>query len=289
MPVDLQILVRLSEGMTQAQIGIDLGLEQPAISKAIRAAEGRVGMALLEPGQRSKLSSVGRELARAGANALRQLEAVDDLVNSLRAGSSIHTRIVTSSTPGTYLLPQVIAKFLQANEDAHIDIDVVPMPRLWERFVSGGYDIAVAPRMPFDATVTAEPLYVDRVVVFTAPDHPLAHRSNVGFGDLHEATLVGKFVESFWGQVHYILSERGFAWSHQIDLRSAEAVKRIVSSGDGVGILFASSLEHELATGALVALDIREPVFEQTYFLVVPKVASTPTARAFCDFLRAEW
>jgi DNA-binding transcriptional LysR family regulator len=235
------------------------------------------------------LSSVGRELARAGANALRQLQGVDDLVNSLRAGSSIHTRIVTSSTPGTYLLPQVIAKFLRAHEDAHIDIEVVPMPRLWETFVSGGYDIAVAPRMPFDATVTAEPLCVDRVVVFTAPGHPLAHRSHVGFGDLRDVTLVGKFAESFWGQVHYILRERGFTWAHQVDLRSAEAVKRIVSSGDGVGILFASSLDHELAGGSLVALNITEPVFEQTYFLVVPKIAQTPLAKAFCDFLRAEW
>ena len=37
-PGDLQILVRLDGGMTQSQIGNDLGLEQPAVSKAIRAA-----------------------------------------------------------------------------------------------------------------------------------------------------------------------------------------------------------------------------------------------------------
>ena len=44
---DLQILARLDGGMTQSQIGNDLGLEQPTISKAIHAAEQRLGMALV--------------------------------------------------------------------------------------------------------------------------------------------------------------------------------------------------------------------------------------------------
>ena len=45
-PSDLQILARLEQGLTQSQIGNDLGLEQPAVSKAIRTAEQRLGMTL---------------------------------------------------------------------------------------------------------------------------------------------------------------------------------------------------------------------------------------------------
>ena len=88
-PADLQILVRLSDGMTQAQIGNDLGIEQPAVSKSIRAAEARLGMALVRSDRRRLvLTSAGRELARAGTRVLMQLQSVDDIVGSLRAGRS---------------------------------------------------------------------------------------------------------------------------------------------------------------------------------------------------------
>jgi DNA-binding transcriptional LysR family regulator len=289
-PVDLQILVRLSEGMTQTQIASDLGIEQPAVSKTIHAAELRVGLPLLLPGRRSRLTSVGHEVARVGVHALRQLQGVDDLVTSLRAGHSNYTRIITSNTPGTYLVPQVMARFLQRHTDAHFELDVVPMPDLWQSFVSGGYDLAIAPRIPFDErVVVAEPVYVDPVVVFTAPSHPLAQRADVGFEDLVDQTVVGRFAEAYWGQVHYELRQRGIVWSHEVDLNSPEAVKRIVASGFGVGILFASSIAGELASGALVSMNIAEPKLEQTYFLVRPKTAATPAVEGFCDFLRSEW
>lgn len=288
-PLDLQILIRLGEGMTQAQIGGDLGMEQPAVSKAIRAAEMRVGMPLLAPGKRSKLSSVGEELARVGVRALRQMQAVDDLIVSLRAGHTHYTRIVASSTPGTYLVPQAIARFLASRQEAHFEIDVVPMPQLWQSFVSGGYDLAVAPRIPFDDHVEVEPVYVDPVVVFCAPSHPLAGRAGLGFEDLREETVVGNFEEGYWAQVYYELRQRGIAWSHRVELRSPEAMKRIVASGLGIGLLFASSIAGELGSGALVALQIAEPRFEQTYFLVRPKHASSPLVTTLCAFLKNEW
>ena len=98
-PSDLQILVRLDAGMTQSQIGNDLGLEQPAVSKAIRAAEQRLGMALARAdGRRLKLTSVGREVARAAAGVLVQVKAVDDLIVSLRGGRTKLIRIVASRT-----------------------------------------------------------------------------------------------------------------------------------------------------------------------------------------------
>lgn len=289
MPVDLQILARLEAGMTQAQIGSDLGIEQPAVSKAIRAAEARLGMPLLEPGRRSRLSSVGRELARAGLNALRQLQGVDDVIDSLRAGHANYARIVASNTPATYLLPQVVARFLQAYQDAYLDVEVVPMPRLWEAFLSGDFDLAIAPRMPFEGDVIAEPVYVDRVILFAAPSHRLAHRGRVGYEDLRDETLVGKLAEAYWGQVQAELKALGFTWAHEVDLRSAEAVKRIVASGIGVGMLFASSLDEELRSGTLVSLDIANPAFAQTYFLVRRTNATRPLAAAFAQFLRSLW
>jgi DNA-binding transcriptional LysR family regulator len=289
-PLDLQILVRLGDGMTQAQIGNELGIEQPAVSKSIRWAESRLGVPLVQTnGRRVSLTSVGRELARAGTRVLMQLQSVDDLVESLRAGRSGHTRIIASSTPGTYLLPRMIAGFLQQHSEAQIDLDVIPMVHLWDAFVSGGYDLAFAPRLPFVGPVHVEPAYVDPVRFFTAAAHRLAGRSEVTLADLRAEQLVGKFAEAYWGHVYYDLRQHGNTFAKTIELSSAEAVKRIVASGVGVGMLFASSLEAEMTRGDLVALNIAEPHYEQTYFFVRPLAGSTPLADLLCDFLKAQW
>jgi LysR family transcriptional regulator, regulator for metE and metH len=288
-PGDLQILVRLEGGMTQSQIGNDLGLEQPAVSKAIRAAEQRLGMTLVHAdGRRLKLTSAGREVARAAAGVLMQVKAVDDLIVSLRAGRMKHTRIVASSTPGTYLLPRIVAEFLQQDTDAQIDVEVVSMPKIWDEFVSGAYDIAFTPRLPFTGGVRVEQVYVDPVRFFTAPAHHLAARPAVSLDDLQAEQLVGKFSEAYWGRFHYDLRERGWPLSQSIDLSSAEAVKRIVASGVGVGVLFESTLKPEFERGELVALPVAEVTYEQTYFLVRSAVDSTPQAERLCAFIRDE-
>jgi DNA-binding transcriptional LysR family regulator len=98
-PHDLQILVRLGDGMSQSQIGNDLGLEQPAVSKAIHAAEQRLGLSLVHSdGRRVKLTNVGREVAQAAADVLLRIKGFDDLVGLLRAGRLKHTPISCART-----------------------------------------------------------------------------------------------------------------------------------------------------------------------------------------------
>jgi DNA-binding transcriptional LysR family regulator len=289
-PADLQILVRLRDGMTQAEIGNDLGIEQPAVSKSIRAAEARLGMALVQThGRRVAITNVGRELARAGTRVLMQLRSVDDLIASLQAGRSGHTRLIASSTPGTYLLPPLIAAFLSDHADAHIDIEVVPITHLWDVFMSGGFDVAFTPRLPFTGDVRVEPAYVDPVRFITSPAHQLAGRDWLKIGDLQGEQLVGKFAEAYWWHVYYDLQQRGHTFSKTIELSTAEAVKRIVGAGVGVGMLFASSFQVETARGDLVALNVAEPHYEQTYFFVRPAARSTPLCDLLCDFLKARW
>jgi DNA-binding transcriptional LysR family regulator len=256
-PTELNVLVRLNDGMTQSEAGADLGLEQPSISKILRSAELRVGLPLLQQdGRRSRLTSVGRELAIAGAVALRRLGGLDDFVQSLRAGHAGVVRLIASTTPGSYTLPPLLATFLRANPLANA------------AFAAGAYDLAIVPRVPFAPDLVAEALYDDPIVFFAAPGAPIAERMHVGLDDLAGETMVGVFSELFWGQIHHDLARRGYAWRRQIDLRSSEAIKRLVEAGMGTGVLFESSVAAELADGRLVRVPIEDPALVQTFCIV---------------------
>lgn len=131
-------------------------------------------------------------------------------------------------------------------------------------------------------------LYDDPVVFFAAPGSPLASRAIVRLEDLYGETLIAKFAELFWGQIHHDLARRGYTWPNQIDLRSSEAIKRIVEGGMGIGVLFASSVAAEFADGRLVRLPVADAMLLQTFCILRrPEIVQTPLARELCDYLRA--
>ncbi len=160
------------------------------------------------------------------------------------------------------------------------------MNRVWDEFVSGAYDLAFTPKLPFRGTVRAEALCTDPVLFFAAPGHRLAGRRDVPFAEMRDALLVGKFSDGYWGRVKADLDQRGCSFAQCVDLDSPEAVKRVVLSGIGPGMLFASALQKELASGELIAFTVDGIVHEQTYYLVRPPTELSPLAERFCTFMR---
>ena len=285
---DLRILARLNDGLTQAEAGAELRLEQASISRLLHAAERRSGLQLLQPdGRRVRLTSVGRELAEVGERALRQLRGLDRFAASLRAGPAGSVRIIASSTPGSYLLPGIVARFLQVKPGVQVELAVETMSELWEQFVSGGYDFAVTPRIAYEADVVVTELCDDPIVLFVAAGTSLAGRLSLGRADFADHMLVGKFSDSYWGQITRELGRRGYRFARRIDLRSSEAVKQTVQAGLGIGLLFASSVRDELAEGTLVRLPVADPLLEQRHCIVRRSDTDpTPLAQELAAFLR---
>jgi DNA-binding transcriptional LysR family regulator len=268
-PTDLRILALLNEGLTQAEIGAQLRLEQASISRLMHSAERRTGMQLLQHGgRRVRLTSAGRELAEAGERALRRLRGLDRFAESLQAGRAGRVRVIASSTPGTYLLPAIVARYMQANPGVHVDLDVEAMSELWEQFLSGAYDFAVTPRIAYAADVAVTELCDDPIVLFVAAGTVLAERLSLGHADFAGQMLVGKFSDSYWEQITRELGRRGYRFARRLDLRSSEAVKETVVAGLGVGLLFASSVRNELVDGTLVRLPVADPLLQQRHCIV---------------------
>jgi DNA-binding transcriptional LysR family regulator len=287
-PTDLRILARLNEGLTQAEIGTQLHLEQASISRLLHAAERRSGLQLLrQDGRRLRLTSAGRELAEAGERALRQLRGLDRFAASLQAGRAGRVNVIASSTPGTYLLPGIVARFMQSHPGVNVELTVEPMADLWEQFLSGAYDFAVTPRIAYESDVIVTELCDDPIVLFVAAGTVLAERLSLGHADFADQMLVGKFSDSYWEQITRELGRRGYQFARRIDLRSSEAVKETVIAGLGVGLLFASSVRNELAEGTLVRLPVADPLLQQRHCIVHHVDTDlTPLAGEFAAYVR---
>lgn len=285
---DLQILRGLARGKTQAEIGEELHLEQSTISKMLKACELRTGLVLVaHSGRRLELSPAGCELAAAAERALAAFDRLDRLALDLRAGLTGTVRVIASSTPGSYVLPGLLADFLRERPGVSIDLQITPVSSIWDAFESERYDFAVAPALGLPRELRSEPLYDDPVVFFAEPGSPAAAKADLTLSDLRDETLIGKFVDSHWRSIFREFERRGFRAARKFTIIPPEGVKRMVAEGLGIGVLFESSLRAELDRGLLVRLPIADPSLRQTFCLAfAPAEVLSPAAEAFVAYLR---
>jgi DNA-binding transcriptional LysR family regulator len=239
-----------------------------------------------QDGRRLILTPAGRELADVAEHILAQFDGLEQFVSALRAGEAGPVRVIASNTPGSYVLPSLIAEFLQTYRGAKVELEISPMSMLWQTFGAGSYDYAVAWQGQQPPNVLSEFLYEEPIVLVAPPSHPLASARNLRLEDLRGETLVGMFVQGYWGELFHMMERDGFKRAQLIELLTYEAIKRMVEAGVGIGLLFANCVDRELAEGRLVRLNIDDQRLVQTFCLVRrPSVPMTPIARQFREFV----
>jgi len=285
--IDMEILLGIAQGRTQAEMAAQLHLEQPAISKRIRAAERRAGVPLVaQDGRRLALTQPGQQVAALAKDIIEKYEGLGRLCASFQSSDRPHVRILTTPAPGSFVLPEHIASYMQLHRDIKVDIDVRVLDQVWNAFVSGSYDFAILPEMRFGTQTVHETLYEDAFVIFAVADHPLVRRAALTPDDLHGITLTSKFSPDYWQDIFDGLARIGFSREQHVQILSYEGVKRTVKAHRGVGMLYASSIADELESGEFVRLPIDDRFLMQTFCLARrPDVVETSHARELREFL----
>jgi LysR family transcriptional regulator, low CO2-responsive transcriptional regulator len=284
---DLQILVHLANGCTQLEVAERLSLEQPAISKHLRTAEQRSGIPLVaHDGRRLSLTQAGREVAALATEILAKYDALEQMCAASQSGEAQPVRLLASGTPGSYVLPDVIASYLQQFPGKRVETDVRFRGGALDMFAGGSYDLAVVTHAQPTADLLVETLYIDRFVLFVTPGHPLLKKRARLAGALPGVKLITKSIAGEWPRVFEGLEKLGFARENTVEFLSYEGVKHMVSRNLGVGMLFETAVRDELGSGVFVPLPIEADFLDYPFSLVRRStVPLTPPARRFRTFL----
>jgi DNA-binding transcriptional LysR family regulator len=285
---ELRVLARLSEGLTITQIGEPLSIGHSSVSKIVHAAESRLGLQLVEQrGRRIYLTSPGLVLASSAREAVSQVDHVDQLADGLRSGHRGLVRVVSSSTPADYVLPNVIGELLQERPDVHVVLRVSTVLTLVQDLVDGEFDIGLGPVAPVPPGWQGELLYEDAMAFVVAPGNDLRASDSITWAELRRHLLIGQFQEPYWSQSWLALSKLPFDVDHNVELRNPEAIKRLVLKSRGVGVLARSAVAQEVVEGRLVELkvtDLNVPMPYVLYSRVGGQVR--PVEDYFCLLLR---
>lgn len=281
---ELRVLAGLLNDKTISQVGEDLRLSHPSVSKTLRAAERRAGFPLVEQrGRRLRLTAGGKRIATAAQDALAEMRRIDRLLSEIRGGASGGLRVVATSTICNYVLPPVVGEFLSGVQDVDLQIQAMAHgPDVWALFDTGDFDIAISRSLP-PPHVIASHLLDDQLCLCVAPGSDLAERADIHWQDISGAALIGPIGEEpMWGQFSLL----GIQARSRVRVSDVALAKRLVEAGHAIALLYRIVALEEATAGRILMLPLPDAPVTISYWMAARHGPASPLADRFRGLLR---
>lgn len=265
-----------------------IAISQPAISQAIQALEGELGVALLERiGRHVRPTAAGVLLSDHGrrifAETLAARQAMDDLKGVTRGRFAIGA----STTIGIYILPDPLGHFHRLHPAVELSLNIANTQQIVRQLTEARLDLAFVEGPVAAPELTVTPFRRDELVLIAAPGHPLCTQAPVGMSELAAVPFLMR--ESGSG-TREVVAQAFLRWgivpNVMMELGHTEAIKNAVAAGLGISILSRMTVARDVAEGRLVALPIAAGPIQRDLFVVQRATGHlTPASRAFLDLL----
>jgi LysR family transcriptional regulator for metE and metH len=236
---DLRVALAIAAAGTTARAAVALHLSQPAVSRALLAAESKLGTPLFDRTPRGLVpTAAGAALVADASRLLGELVALE---RRLRAPAPPPTRlrVVCGCHTAYHWLPSAVVRLRAAMPDLEVTLAVEHTLRPSEALRAGEVDVAlVTGGESGDAGVDVRPLFADEVVFVLSPGHPLAERRALSRRDLLDHTLLSTHTPR--AEARWFLQKvfgRGRPIARFELLALTEAVVDMARAGLGVAVL----------------------------------------------------
>ena len=274
-------VVRLGSMARAAEV---LDLAPPSVSMQLQQLQRCWGVPLLERvGRGVSPTAAGRLLYERARTVLDCLDGIQRDLEELTAGEAGLLKFASSRTIGSYLVPLILRTYERRYPRIDVDYHIVASSERVELTVlERQAEFGLAARVKHTASLAAERLLDEELLVVTAPEHPLSRLRSPTTEHLTRYPLLVR-------EEHVLASDyirarlEPFPVSpHLVEFESTEAIKEQVLSAAGVAVLPESSIRGELANGSLIAHRLPDFQPRRPVNLVYPREARlSAAARAF--------
>ncbi len=261
-----------------------------AASTRIRNMEQALGAPLLVRGRHGvKLTQAGRTLLQHARTILEQAERLREDLSAYAAGLIGQVRVLSNTNALTEFLPETLSSFLAAHPNVSIDLQERLSDEIVGLIAEGVGDIGVVAGTVDPGRLTTYPFRTDRFVLVVARDHPLARRSKIAFTEVLEHDFVGldraSALQRFLADK---ASRDGRPLRLRVQLRSFDAVCRLVERNVGVGIVPETTVRWAAKTMAIKAVELTDTWAVRDLTICVRDFdALPPFARQLVEHMRA--
>ena len=254
-----------------------------AASTRIRKMEESFGTELLVRGRQGVVPT------QAGRTLLAQSERLQEDLTPYARGLAGQVRVLSNTNALTEFLPEVLSSFLTEYPDISVDLEERLSDEIVGLIAEGSADIGIVAGTVDQGGLQTFPFRSDRFVLVVPKDHPLASRARIGFAEVLDYDMVGldraSAIQRFLADK---ASRAGRPLRLRVQLRSFDAICRLVECNVGVGIVPETTVERTVRNMAIKAVRLTDPWALRELTIVVRDIeALPPYARQLVDHLKA--
>jgi DNA-binding transcriptional LysR family regulator len=252
--------------------------------------EVSLGAALLTRGRQGVTTTpAGRVLL---AHARHLLDGIDRMQGELAGfsgGTVGQIRVLSNTNALTEFLPEVLSAFLARQTGVSVDIEERTSDEIVGLVAEGSADLGIVAGTVDTGALETYPFRQDRFVAVAAIGHPLGSAASVAFADVLEHDLVGLDRTSALTRFLADKAARtGRPMRLRVQLRSFDAVCRLVECGVGLGIVPETTAARASRTMAIAVVPLLDPWAARDLTLCVRTLDALPAfAQDFIAHLRA--
>lgn len=185
----LRYFLEVARQQTFTAAAHELGLTQPALSRAVARLEQELGQPLFErQTRRVVLSDAGRQFQPRAQQILTLVEdARAEVTDDGRTG---RVRVGAIPTVAPYFLPNLLRQFRDRHPAAQIIACEETTDRLLQRIRDGELDLAILAQPVTAPYLAVEPLFEEELLLVLPKGHPYARRSRLTLADLRDTPFI---------------------------------------------------------------------------------------------------
>ncbi len=260
-----------------------------AASTRIRNMEKSLGAPLLLRNRQGVVPTpAGRTLLQHARAMLAQAERLREDLGTFTGGLAGQIRILSNTNALTEFLPEALSAFLAEHPQVSIDLEERLSDEIVGLIAEGVGDLGIVAGTVDTGRLETYPFRSDRFVLVAPKGHPLAAKGGIAFAEVLEHDFVGldrasalqRFLADKAGRIGRPLRLR-------VQLRSFDAVCRMVEAGVGLGIVPETTAQRAARTMAIAVVDLEDPWAARDLTLCIRALKDLPSsARQLVEHLR---
>lgn len=265
----LEIFLATAHHENLSKAAQSLSMSQSAASGALKELELQFETQLFDRvGKRLKLNEMGRLLQPRAEELLERARELEAALGRQMGAAAIKAGATLSI--GNYLAVPLIARYLEENPSSRISLEVANTAIISRKVLHYELDMGLIEGDVNDPELDIQHWRDDELVVFCAPDHPLASRRQLSDAELCEARWILREPgsgtrQAFDRAMHDLLPRLSIV----LELQHTEAIKRAVEGQLGIGCLSRVTLVDAFASGRLVSLAVPQRDLRRSFYLIL--------------------
>jgi DNA-binding transcriptional LysR family regulator len=286
----LNVFLVAAEALNFTVAARRLHMSQPSVSQHIQSLEQHFGQSLfIRAGRTIQLTDAGEALVPLAQDMVNRAIRIEETIKSLEGEIYGHLLVGCSTTPGKYILPQLLARFHNKFPKVKISCHVSSQEQSLQTLQDGEVHFALAsdPHTSFKH-IEFSKFMTDQIMLIVPLDHPWAAKGEIEPEELYQANFI--FREESSGTHATVLTALADGGIVNEDLETllvlgnSEAIALAVKEGLGAG--FVSSLVvSKLVNGKVATIKIKGfDLKRDIYIGRLTNRLATKAQTAFWDF-----